>query len=130
MYDEKAHGEYRTKRVILDIYDAMAEASRTGRPYQTRLDPPPPTPASRWNVRELARQIEASAVERSVLGPPKLSTALREIHPGAADETGARAGYAVAVPKLATILSLKDAIVPLGPHLLDAGEATAIQLGY
>ena len=45
-------------------------------------------------------------------------------------ETGARAGYAVAVPKLATILSLKDAIVPLGPHLLDAGEATAIQLGY
>ena len=77
MYDEKAHGEYRTKRVILDIYDAMAEASRTGRPYQTRLDPPPPTPASRWNVRELARQIEASAVERSVLGPeaPHVRTA-------------------------------------------------------
>ena len=42
--DEKAHGEYRTKRVILDIYDAMAEASRTGRPYQTRLDPPPADP--------------------------------------------------------------------------------------
>ena len=37
----------------------------------------------RWNVRELARQIEASAFERSVLGPPKLSTALRELHPGA-----------------------------------------------
>jgi hypothetical protein len=42
--DEKAHGEYRTKRVILEIYDAMAEASRTGRPYQTRLDPPPADP--------------------------------------------------------------------------------------
>jgi predicted nuclease of restriction endonuclease-like (RecB) superfamily len=41
---------------------------------------------NRWNVRELARQIEASAFERSVLGPPKLSTALREIHPQAADE--------------------------------------------
>lgn len=39
--DEKAHGEYRTKRVILEVYDAMAEASRTGKPYQTRLDPPP-----------------------------------------------------------------------------------------
>jgi hypothetical protein len=42
--DEKAHGEYRTKRVILEIYDEMQEAIRTGRPYQTRLDPPPADP--------------------------------------------------------------------------------------
>lgn len=39
--DEKAHGEYRTKRVILEIYDAMAQAAATGVPYATRLDPPP-----------------------------------------------------------------------------------------
>ena len=39
--DEKAHGEYRTKRVILEIYDAMADAARTGIAYETRLDPPP-----------------------------------------------------------------------------------------
>ena len=43
-YDEKAHGEYRTKRVILEVYDAMAEAARTGVPYVTRLDPPPADP--------------------------------------------------------------------------------------
>lgn len=42
--DEKAHHEYRTKRVILEIYDAMAEAERTGIPYQTLLDPPPADP--------------------------------------------------------------------------------------
>lgn len=42
--DEEAHGEFRTKRVILEIYDEMAEAMRTGRPYQTRLDPPPADP--------------------------------------------------------------------------------------
>jgi len=42
--DEKAHGEYRTKRVILEIYDKMAEAARTGQPYVTRLDPPPADP--------------------------------------------------------------------------------------
>ena len=42
--DEKAHGEYRTKRLILEIYDEMAEAARTGRTYQTRLDPPPADP--------------------------------------------------------------------------------------
>jgi hypothetical protein len=39
--DEKEHGEYRTKRVILEIYDAMQQASATGQPYQTLLDPPP-----------------------------------------------------------------------------------------
>jgi len=39
--DEKAHGEFRTKRVILEVFDAIAEAIRTGRAYQTRLDPPP-----------------------------------------------------------------------------------------
>ncbi|MCB1810599.1 MAG: N-6 DNA methylase [Candidatus Competibacteraceae bacterium] len=42
--DEEAYGEYRTKREILEIYDAMQEAIRTGQPYQTRLDPPPGPP--------------------------------------------------------------------------------------
>jgi hypothetical protein len=42
--DEKMYGEYRTKRVILEIYDEVAEAVRTGRPYETRLDPPPADP--------------------------------------------------------------------------------------
>ena len=31
----------RTKELILQVYDAMAEAMRAGRPYQTILDPPP-----------------------------------------------------------------------------------------
>jgi len=39
--DEAAHGEYRTMRVVLEIYDAMAEAARDGGEYRTRLDPPP-----------------------------------------------------------------------------------------
>ena len=34
-------GEFRTKRLILDRYDAMADAIRTSVPYQTILDPPP-----------------------------------------------------------------------------------------
>jgi len=39
--DEQKYGEYRTKRVILECYDAMADAMKTGRSYQTILDPPP-----------------------------------------------------------------------------------------
>lgn len=34
-------GDYRSKRVILGMYDEMAQAIATGEPYQTRLDPPP-----------------------------------------------------------------------------------------
>jgi len=34
-------GEFRTKRLILERYDAMTEAARTGVPYRTVLDPPP-----------------------------------------------------------------------------------------
>lgn len=45
--DEAAHGEYRTKRIILDIYDDLALASDTGKPYRTRLDPPPADPSQR-----------------------------------------------------------------------------------
>ena len=43
--DEANHGEYRTKRTILEIYDAMQTSTATGEPYQTRLDPPPTDPS-------------------------------------------------------------------------------------
>ncbi|MDP3454269.1 YhcG family protein [Methyloversatilis sp.] len=39
---------------------------------------------NRWSVREVARQLDAALFERAVLSPPKLSTALRELHPAAA----------------------------------------------
>jgi len=39
--DEQHFGEYRTKRLILEAYDAMSTAIATGGSYQTILDPPP-----------------------------------------------------------------------------------------
>ncbi|MFF1867272.1 Eco57I restriction-modification methylase domain-containing protein [Kitasatospora herbaricolor] len=39
--DEAAHGTYRTKDLILDIYDRMAEAQRTGVEFESALTPPP-----------------------------------------------------------------------------------------
>ncbi|SNT48738.1 N-6 DNA Methylase [Streptosporangium subroseum] len=39
--DEATYGEYRTKRLILEIYDAMQDAVDGRKPYQTLLDPPP-----------------------------------------------------------------------------------------
>jgi hypothetical protein len=38
------NGDYRTKRTILEIYDALAECQRTGQPYETCLNPPPADP--------------------------------------------------------------------------------------
>jgi hypothetical protein len=42
--DEAAFGEYRTKRLILESFDAMVEADASGREYVTILDPPPADP--------------------------------------------------------------------------------------
>lgn len=42
--DMKVYKKFRTKDMILEIYDALAEATRTGKPYQTPLEPPPAEP--------------------------------------------------------------------------------------
>jgi hypothetical protein len=39
--DEAQYGSYRTKETILDLYDAMAAAQRTGQHFVSSLDPPP-----------------------------------------------------------------------------------------
>jgi len=44
-HDEESHGEYRTKRVILEVYDRMAEAKRAGHTYETILSPAPADPS-------------------------------------------------------------------------------------
>jgi hypothetical protein len=42
--EERFDGDYRTKRVILEVYDAMQESIHTGQSYQTPLNPPPGPP--------------------------------------------------------------------------------------
>jgi hypothetical protein len=63
-YEENELKEYRTKRVILEIYDAMAEATRTGIPYQTRLSPPPADAAVAHPWPEEIIQITAVSTNR------------------------------------------------------------------
>jgi len=40
-YEMRDHGEFRTKRLILQIYDAMSDAAARGGVYLSPLDPPP-----------------------------------------------------------------------------------------
>jgi hypothetical protein len=42
--DERSSGEYRTKRLILECFDAMAKATTSGETYRTVLVPPPADP--------------------------------------------------------------------------------------
>ncbi len=42
--EEKRFGEYRTKRVILEIYDEMMQATENGQTYNTHLRPQPADP--------------------------------------------------------------------------------------
>ena len=54
--DEQRFDEYRTKRVVLEIYDAMREAIAAGTSYRTRLDPAPADPACCHPPREIVRR--------------------------------------------------------------------------
>ena len=38
--EERVHGEYRTKRVVLETYDALESAASKGIPYESPLGPP------------------------------------------------------------------------------------------
>lgn len=51
--DIEKHGDYRTKLVILEIYDRMQRAITTGQPYETLLDPPPADPRCCHPEREV-----------------------------------------------------------------------------
>jgi 5-methylcytosine-specific restriction protein B len=53
--DEKEYGEFRTKRVILEIYDEMKRAMETGVPNETRLVPSPADAAVRHEGKEKGR---------------------------------------------------------------------------
>jgi hypothetical protein len=50
--DIDAHGEYRTRRVILERFEALAAANAIGVPYESPLDPPPGDPRAAHRAPE------------------------------------------------------------------------------
>ena len=56
--EEKECGEYHTKRVILEIFNEMLECERTGKQYQTRLDPPPADPRVAHGYKEKEKVVK------------------------------------------------------------------------
>lgn len=64
----------------------------------------------RAGLREVVRQIDSALFERAVLGPPKVSTALRELHPGA--ESVYRDAYCVEFPGLPAMRRVYSSLMP------------------
>lgn len=76
--DKAQWGEYRTKRIILEMYDAMAKVAHTGIPYQTRLDPPP----ADQSCRHLKRNVGILAFGSLITDPgpelePRIATRIK-----------------------------------------------------
>lgn len=76
--------EYRTRRLVLERYDALSEATRTGIPYVTPLDPPP---ADR-RAAHPPREAEIIPLPRPIPRPRPIPAWGREIFA----EAGTRAG--------------------------------------
>jgi predicted nuclease of restriction endonuclease-like (RecB) superfamily len=92
----------------------------------------------RWSVRDLARQIDSSLFERAVLNPPKVSTALRELHPEA--EKVFRDAYLLEfldIPEghrendlhASLIANLQHFLIELGRDFCFVGSKVPLQVG-
>jgi len=78
----------------------------------------------RWPVREVARQIDSALFERAILNPPKLSSALKEMHPNA--ETVFRDAYIIEFLELPEIHQEAD----LHKRLLNNLRRFLTELGH
>ena len=85
--DEKRYGEFRTRRTILDVFDAMAEAIRSGQRYETLLDPPPGDPSVAHSPRPGEQPGHWVPVEPEAFGRPTRLTAAPH-NPGSAEPSG------------------------------------------
>jgi predicted nuclease of restriction endonuclease-like (RecB) superfamily len=96
------------------------------------------TIAERYSSRELERQIDAAAFERTMLGNQKLSAVLRELHPAA--QSSFKDSYVLEFLGLpsphserdlqhALIQQMKQFILELGKDFIFVGEEYRLQVG-
>lgn len=96
------------------------------------------TVRERWNVREVARQVDGCLFERVITGKPKLSPAVREIHADAdaffkdsylVDYLGLPASHHESDLQRGLIAHLKQFLIELGRDFCFVGEQFQVQVG-
>jgi hypothetical protein len=93
----REHGEYRTKRLVLERYDAIAGAIASETPYVSPLSPPPADP----RVAHPAREAEIVPLRRRIPAPRPLPAWGHDIFA----EAGTRVGIALKADAWSTNLS-------------------------
>jgi predicted nuclease of restriction endonuclease-like (RecB) superfamily len=93
---------------------------------------------ARWTSRELERQVRADAFRRSVVEPPKVSAALRQMHPAATEDfkdayslefLGLDVGHSEADLHAALLRNLGRFIAELGRDFCFVGSEYPVQVG-
>ena len=91
-----------------------------------------------WSFRELQRQLDTALFERTVLAPPKLSTPLAELHPGAGtvfkdtyllEFLGLPPDHSEADLQRGLVEKLKQFLIELGRDFCFVGSYYPIQVG-
>ena len=92
----------------------------------------------KWSSRELERQFKAALFERTVLSPPKVSAAVRQMHPDAAgifkdsylvEFLNLPQGHLEADLHRGLLLRLKDFLIELGRDFCFVGSQYPVQVG-
>ncbi len=77
-YQEQEYGEFRSKRLILEAYDALAEAAKAGQPYRSPFTKRPETHATGSGSRSLAQVTDGQLPE----GPFSLVVNVNDVGKG------------------------------------------------
>jgi predicted nuclease of restriction endonuclease-like (RecB) superfamily len=92
----------------------------------------------RWSSRQLERQFKVALFERTVLSPPKVTAALRQIHPEAqsifkdaytVEFLGLPEGHSEADLHRGLLARMKDFLLELGRDFCFAGSEYPVQVG-
>ena len=117
--DEKQYGEYRTKRVILEIYDEMRSVATTGEPYRTVLDPSPADPSCCHSPRIAV--VDLSALDDGEWARPQGDQTGAETAVLAAVLKGAARPAPIRTVRLAALLAMEPRLLTLS---LSSDEAS------
>ncbi|RMB09029.1 Eco57I restriction-modification methylase domain-containing protein [Eilatimonas milleporae] len=118
-YEERDHGEFRTKRLVLEAYDAMANAKAEGVVYQTPLSPPPADISLCHDADESRKPSAAQPIQLPPL--EQLSDAIwaRAAPSPQHDPTAALAAILKSLDEPTEIRTIRlAAVMMLEPHLL------------
>lgn len=120
-YEERDHGEFRTKRLVLTAYDAMVKAKASGTAYKTPLSPPP----ADLSLCHKAEHFETAPDDRQIKLHPlvQLEDAVWSWPQGINERDRARAQLRAVVgilPELSDVRRVRLAVLAcLQPGLLD-----------